>query len=67
MMSGMKSRIDLRIDPSLKRSFESAARYHHQTLSQFLIQSGIARVEAARADGLTIKPPPAPRDGRKRK
>lgn len=55
-----------RIEPSLKRSFESASRFQHQTLSQFLVQSGIAAVEAARTRGLTIKAPPAPRDGRRK-
>lgn len=60
-------RLQLRIEPSLKRSFESAASYQHQSLSQFLIQSGIAAVEAARARGLGIKAPPKPRDARRKR
>lgn len=60
----MKQLMSFRIEPSLKRSFESAARFRHQTLSQFLVQAGIAAVEESRSRGLGIKPPAAPRDGR---
>lgn len=65
-MKTKQDRIEFRIEPSLKRSFASAARFQHQTLSQFLVQSGIAAVEAARGRGLGIKSPPDPRDGRKK-
>jgi catalase (peroxidase I) len=58
--------IQFRIAPALKRSFGCAARFRHQSLSQFLIQAGIAAVESARLAGLAIKTPPTPRDGRKR-
>jgi hypothetical protein len=60
------SRFELRIEPSLKKSFESAARFNHQTLSQFLVQAGRAAVNVARGNGLTIKEPPTPRDGRRK-
>jgi len=59
--------IRVRLDTSLKNSFASAARFNHQSLSQFLIQSGIAAVETARIKGLGIKPPAQPRDGRCKK
>lgn len=55
-----------RIAPSLKRSFESAAKFNHQTLSQFLVQAGIAAVEQARSRGLGIKAPAQPKDGRRK-
>ena len=58
--------IQVRIEPSLKRSFESSAKFSHQSLSQFLVQAGIVAVETARAKGLNIKQPPAPRDGRRK-
>ena len=59
--------MELRIALGLKRTFTAAARYQHQTLSQFILQASIAAVEAARARGLAIKVPPAPRDGRRRR
>ena len=65
LMQTKEGRIEFRIERGLKRSFESAARFQHQSLTQFLLQSGIAAVESARARGLGIKPPPAPRDGRR--
>jgi len=65
-MKPKQGRVEFRIEPSLKRSFESAARFNHQTLSQFLVQSGIVAVETARSRGLGIKTPPAPRDGRRK-
>jgi len=58
--------IQVRAEASLKRSFESAARFNHQSLSQFLIQSAIAATETARAKGLGIKPLANPRDGRRK-
>lgn len=67
MMYTMKakgSRIEFRLTPALKRSFESTARFQHQSLSQFLVQAGIAAVEQARKRGLGIKAPPEPKDGR---
>jgi hypothetical protein len=65
-MQAKQGRIELRIEASLKRSFESSARFNHQTLSQFLVQAGIAAVEAARGRGLGIKTPPKPRDARRK-
>ena len=65
-MTTKEGRIEIRIEPSLKRSFAAAARFRHQTLSQFLVQAGIAAVEASRERGLNIKPPAAPRDGRRK-
>jgi uncharacterized protein (DUF1778 family) len=65
-MKTKESRIDFRITPSLKRSFESSAKFNHQTLSQFLVQAGIAAVELARSRGLGIKAPPEPKDGRRK-
>ena len=66
-MARMKaSLVQFRIEPSLKKSFEAAARYNHQTLSQFLVQAGRAAVNVARGNGLTIKEPPVPRDGRRK-
>jgi len=56
--------IQLRIEPSLKISFLSAARFRHQTLSQFLVQAGISAVEESRERGLGVKSPPEPRDCR---
>ena len=59
--------VQFRIEPSLKQSFLSAARFRHQSLSQFLVQAGIAAVEDARERGLQVKAPPEPRDGRRRR
>jgi uncharacterized protein (DUF1778 family) len=58
--------IRFRAESGLKRSFESAAAFNHQTLSQFLVQAGIAAVDAARAKGSHMKPAPAPQDGRRK-
>jgi uncharacterized protein (DUF1778 family) len=63
----MKKLMAFRIEPCLKRSFTSAARFNHQTLSQFLVQAGVAAVEAARARGCGIKSPPVPMDRRFRR
>ena len=54
----------MRIEPSLKRSFASAAKFQHQSLSQFLVQAGLAAYEVARTKGMRAKNPPTPRDGR---
>jgi hypothetical protein len=68
ILPAMKAdQIRVRIEPSLKRSFESAATFSHQSLSQFILQAGIAAVERAREKGLGIKAPPEPRDGRRRR
>jgi len=58
--------IQVRAEAALKRAFESASRFNHQTLSQFLVQAGMAAVEQARAKGLGIKQPATPRDGRRK-
>lgn len=60
------ARFELRMEGSLKKSFEAAARFNHQTLAQFLIQAGRAAVNVARGNGLTIKEPPQPRDARRK-
>lgn len=39
--------IRIRIEPSLKRSFEVAAKLNGQTLSAFLVQAGITAAGAA--------------------
>ena len=68
-MQEKPGRIDFRIEPCLKRTFIAAARFEHRSLSQFLVQAGIEAVERDRraSDGLKIKAPAAPRDGRRRR
>jgi hypothetical protein len=61
-----RSVVQVRIEPCLKRSFFSAARFSHQSLSQFLVQAGLVAVDQYRARGLKIKVPPKPRDCRRR-
>jgi uncharacterized protein (DUF1778 family) len=58
------ARVELRLEPALKSSFTNAAKFNHQSLSQFLVQAAIAAVEAARAKGSRMKSAPSPRDAR---
>ncbi|MDD5708322.1 MAG: DUF1778 domain-containing protein [Kiritimatiellae bacterium] len=58
-------RVQLRIEPELKDIFLRAARFNHQSLSQFLVQSGRLGVNEARRRGSRMKPAPVPVDERK--
>lgn len=58
--------VRFRVEPALKQSFAAAARFNHQTLSQFLVQAGIQATRLAIASGCKIKHPPHPRDGRRK-
>jgi len=40
----MQARIDLRIDGELKRAFAKAAKFRHQSLSQFVVQACLAAI-----------------------
>ncbi len=66
IMGAMKAeRVQLRIEPELKAVFLRAASFSHQSLSQFLIQSGRLGVEEARRRGSRMKPAPESRDARR--
>ena len=58
-------RVDLRLEPALKRTFESVARFRHMSLSGFFVQAGLRDVERARRSGLNIKEAMKPRDERR--
>lgn len=45
-----KDRLNLRIDPEDRALFDSAARVHRETLTQFLVESGRERAERLLAD-----------------
>lgn len=67
ILTPMKSKyLMVRIEPALKTSFANAAAFNHQSLSQFLVQAGIAAVDATRAKGSRMKPAPEPRDARRK-
>ena len=61
----MKTRIDVRTDKALKRAIRSAALFNKESLSDFIHAACIARVNAARLAGLTIKEPAMPVDRRR--
>lgn len=60
------ARFELRLEPSTKRYLEFAAAFDRKTLSGLLTHAALAYADTLRARGWKAKPPPVPRDARKK-
>ena len=49
-VSAKSERIDLRVSPTIKRLLQEAAAAAHQTVTEFLVHSGITLAEETLAD-----------------
>jgi len=59
-------RFEMRLEPSVKMYLSHAAAFDRKTLSGFLMHAALAYANDLRSKGWEAKPPPVPKDGRRK-